>query len=164
MGLSQKRFHALALALLLAVAGLMSTSLAAAELSLLNVSYDPTRELYADYNKVFAAHWKQKTGETVTRLGMGTSWTVQPSFVQVALAAGVTYIDTAEGYEKGNSEKTIGEVLERTGKRKDVYLVTKNSSYRKITGPDAAQIFEKMSTDEAFAEFLTLPLYEESTF
>jgi len=28
----------------------------------------------------------------------------------------------------------------------------------------AAQIFEKMSTDEAFAEFLTLPLYEESTF
>ena len=28
----------------------------------------------------------------------------------------------------------------------------------------AAQIFEKMSTDAAFAEFLTLPLYEESTF
>ena len=71
-----------------------------------------------------------KTGEKVTRLGMGTSWVVQPSFVQAALFAGVTYIDTAEGYEKGNSEKTIGEVLERTKKRKDVYLVTKNSSYR----------------------------------
>jgi len=28
----------------------------------------------------------------------------------------------------------------------------------------AAQIFEKMSTDSAFAEFLTLPLYEESSF
>ncbi|QNN48226.1 sulfate ABC transporter substrate-binding protein [Thermomonas brevis] len=33
---------------------------------LLNVSYDPTRELYADFNKSFAAEWKQQTGETVT--------------------------------------------------------------------------------------------------
>lgn len=39
---------------------------AAAETTLLNVSYDPTRELYADFNKVFADHWKKKTGETVT--------------------------------------------------------------------------------------------------
>lgn len=31
----------------------------------LNVSYDPTRELYEDYNAVFAKHWKEKTGETV---------------------------------------------------------------------------------------------------
>jgi sulfate transport system substrate-binding protein len=34
--------------------------------SLLNVSYDPTRELYDDYNKVFARHWKAKTGEDVS--------------------------------------------------------------------------------------------------
>ena len=33
---------------------------------LLNVSYDPTRELYADFNKSFAAEWKRQTGETVT--------------------------------------------------------------------------------------------------
>ena len=33
---------------------------------LLNVSYDPTRELYADYNAAFAKHWKEKTGEDVT--------------------------------------------------------------------------------------------------
>lgn len=33
---------------------------------LLNVSYDPTREFYAAYNKVFAAYWKRKTGQTVT--------------------------------------------------------------------------------------------------
>ncbi len=32
---------------------------------LLNVSYDPTRELYAEYNAAFVAHWKQETGETV---------------------------------------------------------------------------------------------------
>ena len=33
---------------------------------LLNVSYDPTRELYADVNKTFAAEWKAQTGETLT--------------------------------------------------------------------------------------------------
>ena len=33
--------------------------------TLLNVSYDPTRELYADVNAAFAAQWKQQTGETI---------------------------------------------------------------------------------------------------
>jgi sulfate transport system substrate-binding protein len=33
---------------------------------LLNVSYDPTREFYQDYNKQFAEYWKKKTGQTVT--------------------------------------------------------------------------------------------------
>jgi len=37
----------------------------AAEVSLLNVSYDPTRELYQDYNAAFAKHWKAKTGDDV---------------------------------------------------------------------------------------------------
>lgn len=37
----------------------------AATVSLLNVSYDPTRELYDDYNKAFAAFWKAKTGDTL---------------------------------------------------------------------------------------------------
>ena len=34
--------------------------------ALLNVSYDPTREFYTEFNKAFAADWKAKTGETVT--------------------------------------------------------------------------------------------------
>ena len=33
--------------------------------TLLNVSYDPTRELYQDFNPAFAKYWKQKTGQTV---------------------------------------------------------------------------------------------------
>ena len=37
----------------------------AGSVKLLNVSYDPTRELYEDYNKVFAHYWKSKTGEDV---------------------------------------------------------------------------------------------------
>lgn len=36
-----------------------------ADTSLLNVSYDPTRELYKDFNAVFANHWKKQTGETL---------------------------------------------------------------------------------------------------
>ncbi len=35
-------------------------------MSLLNVSYDPTRELYQDFNQAFAKYWKAKTGQTVT--------------------------------------------------------------------------------------------------
>jgi len=38
----------------------------AASVSLLNVSYDPTRELYKDFNEAFARYWRAKTGETVT--------------------------------------------------------------------------------------------------
>jgi sulfate/thiosulfate-binding protein len=41
------------------------SSLAAAAIKLLNVSYDPTRELYQDYDKAFAAYWKAKTGDAV---------------------------------------------------------------------------------------------------
>jgi sulfate/thiosulfate-binding protein len=37
-----------------------------AQVTLLNVSYDPTRELYQDYNAAFAKYWKAKTGQDVT--------------------------------------------------------------------------------------------------
>jgi sulfate/thiosulfate transport system substrate-binding protein len=50
----------------LALMVIVMTSVAhAATVKLLNVSYDPTRELYEDYNKAFAAYWKGKTGDTV---------------------------------------------------------------------------------------------------
>src|SRR5882757_5639910 len=38
----------------------------AADTTLLNVSYDPTRELYKDFNTVFAAKWKKDTGQDLT--------------------------------------------------------------------------------------------------
>ncbi|MDR0521919.1 MAG: sulfate ABC transporter substrate-binding protein [Planctomycetaceae bacterium] len=41
-------------------------SVFAADYTLLNVSYDPTRELYKEYNKAFAAHYKKETGDTVS--------------------------------------------------------------------------------------------------
>lgn len=49
----------------LAIASLAGSAFAA-KVELLNVSYDPTRELYQDFNKAFAAHWKKQTGDDVT--------------------------------------------------------------------------------------------------
>jgi predicted aldo/keto reductase-like oxidoreductase len=102
------------------------TALAAANARLMAAAVDPLPTIVLG-----------KTGQTVSRLGMGTSWTVAASFVQASIAAGVKYIDTAEAYERGQSEKTVGEVLERTGKRKDVYLVSKTSNYRRNADPKA---------------------------
>src|SRR5947207_4931845 len=39
---------------------------AKAAVTLLNVSYDPTRELYQEYNQAFARYWKGKSGQDVT--------------------------------------------------------------------------------------------------
>lgn len=44
---------------------LASTSMLAKDIQLLNVSYDPTREIYEQYNKAFSAHYKQETGDNV---------------------------------------------------------------------------------------------------
>ncbi len=59
------RRQALLLSASLGLAGLASAAYAA-DVTLLNVSYDPTRELYQDYNAAFAKHWKTETGDTVT--------------------------------------------------------------------------------------------------
>src|SRR5207249_4203471 len=82
-----------------------------------------------------------KTGQKTTIVGMGTSWSLTPSFVQAALFSGVRYIDTSESYENTRSEKVLGDVLERTQMRKDVYLVTKNSR-AKVGGPRALKAYE----------------------
>jgi sulfate/thiosulfate-binding protein len=50
----------------LALALSTATAAFAANVTLLNVSYDPTRELYTDFNKSFASYWKAKTGDSVT--------------------------------------------------------------------------------------------------
>jgi sulfate/thiosulfate-binding protein len=53
-------------ALLAASAVLVGAPLAqAADISILNVSYDPTRELYVNYNAEFARYWKAKTGDNI---------------------------------------------------------------------------------------------------
>ncbi len=58
---SRARLAPLAFLLTLAASGAF-----ARDVQLLNVSYDPTRELYRDFNAAFARHWKETHGDTVT--------------------------------------------------------------------------------------------------
>jgi sulfate transport system substrate-binding protein len=60
--MSRRACRSLILATLLAAL----SGAALAQTTLLNVSYDPTRELYQEYDQAFARYWKGKTGETVT--------------------------------------------------------------------------------------------------
>src|SRR6187402_1972300 len=56
------KLKTLLIATLAAATGLGAS---AKSIELLNVSYDPTRELYVEFNKAFATHWKAKTGQDV---------------------------------------------------------------------------------------------------
>ncbi|HEX5221872.1 MAG TPA: sulfate ABC transporter substrate-binding protein [Verrucomicrobiae bacterium] len=66
----KKTWNLIAAAALLGVIGAVAVfsalPVSAKEVKLLNASYDPTRELYSEYNAAFAKHWKEKTGDTVT--------------------------------------------------------------------------------------------------
>ena len=57
-------FKTLVATALVAVSGLAAAQ--TAPITLLNVSYDPTRELYSEFNAAFAKHWKAQTGQDVT--------------------------------------------------------------------------------------------------
>jgi sulfate/thiosulfate-binding protein len=59
-----KYFAKIIVVMVLSVLAVSNAS--AADINLLNVSYDPTRELYKEYNTAFAKYWKAKTGDTVT--------------------------------------------------------------------------------------------------
>jgi sulfate/thiosulfate transport system substrate-binding protein len=60
-----RRNSRLMLTVLLALSLCAWSPLPAATIRLLNVSYDPTHELYKEFNQAFAAYWKAKTGDTV---------------------------------------------------------------------------------------------------
>ncbi|KAA3518404.1 sulfate ABC transporter substrate-binding protein [Agrobacterium vitis] len=79
----------------------------AANVTLLNVSYDPTRELYKDFNPAFAAYWKQKTGDSVSvRMSHGGSGAQARSVIDGLEADVVTLALEAD----------ISAIAEKTGK------------------------------------------------
>ncbi len=79
----------------------------AADIQLLNVSYDPTRELYQDFNPLFAKHWREKTGDNVTVKQSHGGAGKQARAVIDGLEADV--VTLALAYD-------IDEIAERTGK------------------------------------------------
>ncbi|TDP88617.1 sulfate transport system substrate-binding protein [Aquabacterium commune] len=66
-----------------------------ADATLLNVSYDVTREFYKDYNQAFAKHWKQTTGETLTLNQSHGGSSKQAGSVVAGLAADVITMNQA---------------------------------------------------------------------
>ncbi|HEY4274646.1 MAG TPA: sulfate ABC transporter substrate-binding protein [Rhizomicrobium sp.] len=103
--------------LLLAAAALTIAGAAhAAEVKLLNVSYDPTRELYKDLSGAFAKQWKAKTGDTVTLStsngGSGAQARavidgLQADVVTLALAADIDAISQKAGLLPANWQKRL---------------------------------------------------------
>lgn len=107
-------------------------------IELLNVSYDPTRELYASYNELFCKYWKEKTGQdvTVTQSHGGSGSQArsviegnEADVVTLALAHDITAIEEAgliEGgwedeFEKDSSPYTSTIVfLVRKGNEKNI--------------------------------------------
>ena len=67
-----------------------------------------------------------KTGLKVTSVGMGCMITSDPSVVTRAVDLGITYFDTARGYQHGNNERMVGAAL--GSKRKQVVLSTKTEA------------------------------------
>src|SRR5262245_8636785 len=89
---------------------------AAGTVTLLNVSYDPTRELYEAYNAAFAKYWKDKTGQDVkinqSHGGSGKQARsvidgLQADVVTLALAAAVDGIATNGKLPPGNWESRL---------------------------------------------------------
>jgi sulfate/thiosulfate-binding protein len=62
----KNRSKSLALMVTALALSVLTSPVVRADVSLLNVSYDPTRELYQDYNEAFAKYWQAKTGEKVS--------------------------------------------------------------------------------------------------
>ena len=58
--------HAIAISMSAAILALPARAAHAVDIELLNVSYDPTRELYQEFNAAFAKQWETKTGDKVT--------------------------------------------------------------------------------------------------
>lgn len=93
MRFSQKPF--LARVLLSLAVGVSALGTAHADVTLLNVSYDVTREFYKDYNAAFARHWKQTTGETLTLNQSHGGSSKQAGSVVAGLAADVITMNQA---------------------------------------------------------------------
>ena len=95
-----------------------------------------------------------RTGFNVSDISLGGGPLSNDNVLRAALDAGINYVDTAEHYERGGSERTIGEVL-KTHDRKSFFITTKlNLSFNKrITKADLRDRFmkclERMGTDHA---------------
>lgn len=80
----------------------------------------------------------RRTGVKVSRLAMGGSWAVDPEVVAVGVEQGINYFDTAEGYNRGQSERNFGEFMKTIGAtghtktRQKFWLVSKTHDHHNL--------------------------------
>jgi len=93
-----------------------------------------------------------RTGFKVSDIGFGAGNLNNPNVLDAALDMGINYIDTAEHYVRGNSERTIGEVINKRD-RKKVFITTKLNLMRGATKEKLKERFanclERLKTDYA---------------
>lgn len=94
-------------ALIITALAAMATFSGANAATILNVSYDPTRELYKEYNQLFAQHWQQTNGENITiRTSHGGSGKQARSVID-GLQADVVTLALAGDIDAINSRQTL---------------------------------------------------------
>src|SRR6266700_2475931 len=87
-----------------------------------------------------------KTGLKVTTVGFGCMITSDGSVVERAADLGITYFDTARGYQQGNNERMVGAALKN--KRKDITLSTKTHAGTKADAlKDLDTSLKELGTD-----------------
>jgi aryl-alcohol dehydrogenase-like predicted oxidoreductase len=95
------------------------------------------------------------TGEKVCVLSAGTAFNLTPITMRAFQMEGINYIDTAESYNGGNSEKTVGEWFAKSGKRKETFLVTKSGNHEPVAWTAALSgCLQRLQTDYVDLYFL----------
>ena len=96
-----------------------------------------------------------KTGEKVSVLSAGTAFNITPITMRAFDVEGIRYIDTAQSYNKGNSEKAVGDWFEKSGKRDQTFLVTKCGNHDPVAWTAALSgSLESLKTDRVDLYFM----------
>lgn len=104
------------LAILIVAVAIAAPAVARADVTLLNASYDPTREFFKDYNAAFARYWQAKTGETVLvrqshggsgKQGRAVIDGLNADVVTLALAYDIDAIQQKSGRVSANWQKRL---------------------------------------------------------
>lgn len=82
-----------------------------------------------------------RTGLKVSAVSFGVMRLTEPAVLYEALDLGINYFDTAHGYQRGNNEKMLGNVLKEYG-RKKVFIATKIPPYSRIFGMNKPRTME----------------------
>ena len=148
-GLSRRRFFGQSLAALAGTSALGGLSFASAEDVLPN-----------QYLKIKEYRQLGRTGFKASDIGFGSGDLAEPALLEAILDAGVNYIDTAESYSRGGSERVIGQVISKRD-RKKVFISTKLGLGKDATKENiierANKSLERLQTDYVDCFMIHMP-------